>query len=222
LRPGGSRLRWLRLRILFGRFTEPPSLRAIVLNVAPAVAARTLRDEALEPVPGSRNRQFRLAQTPVLPDSLVVEVDEGAAPVPLAADGEAAAPPPVRRWTRVDSLADAGPDDRVYVLDAASGVLQFGDGVNGAAVPDGFRNVRALVYKVGGGASGAVEADTITTQLSSAPFVTGVTNPQRASGGMDQEAPASTYRRGPQEIRARNRAVAPADYALMALRAPGA
>jgi hypothetical protein len=39
---------------------------------------------------------------------------------------------------------------------------------------------------------------------------------------MDQEALASTYLRGPQEIRARNRAVAPSDYELMALRAPGA
>jgi predicted phage baseplate assembly protein len=222
IRSGGSRLRWLRLRILYGRYPEPPSLRSILLNVAPAIAARTIRDEALEPVPGTGNRQFRLAQAPVLPGSLIVEVDEGAAPAPLAAAGETAAPAPVLRWKRVDSLADASPDARVYVLDPATGILQFGDGVNGAAVPSGFRNVRALVYQVGGGAAGAVEAGAISTQLSSAPFVTGVSNPQRASGGADQEAPAATYRRGPQEIRARNRAVAVADYALMAQRAQGA
>jgi predicted phage baseplate assembly protein len=114
------------------------------------------------------------------------------------------------------------PESRVYVLDPATGVLQFGDGVHGAAVPQGFRNVRALVYQVGGGEAGAVEADTITTQISSAPFVTGATNPLRASGGMDAEPPAAAYRRGPQEIRARNRAVAVADYALLARRAPGA
>jgi len=94
--------------------------------------------------------------------------------------------------------------------------------VHGAAVPDGFRNVRALSYQVGGGAAGAVDAETITTQLSSAPFVTGVTNPLPASGGMDEESVTAARRRGPQEIRARNRAVAVADYALMALRAPGA
>jgi predicted phage baseplate assembly protein len=219
----GPPLRWLRFSILYGRYAEPPSLRAILINVAPAVAARTIRDEALEPVPGSGGGQFRLSQTPVLPRSLIVEVDEGAAPAPLVPEAEApAVTPPVRRWSEVESLADAGPDDRVYVLDPATGVLQFGDGVHGAAVPDGFRNVRALVYQVGGGAVGAVDADTITTQLSSAPFVTGVTNPLRATGGMDAEPAALTRRRGPQEIRARNRAVAVADYELMAVRAPGA
>jgi predicted phage baseplate assembly protein len=128
----------------------------------------------------------------------------------------------VRRWRAVPSLADAGPEDRVYVLDPASGIVSFGDGVDGAAVPEGFRNVVALEYRVGGGAAGAVGADVVTTQLSSAPFVTGVTNPLPASGGMDVESAAAITRRGPQEIRARNRAVAVADYALMALRAPGA
>ena len=66
----------------------------------------------------------------------------------------------------MDEPGRRGPrGSRVYVLDPATGVLQFGDGVHGAAVPDGFRNVRALVYQVGGGAAGAVEAETITTQI---------------------------------------------------------
>jgi len=216
-------LRWLRFSILYGRYAEPPSLRAILINVAPAIAARTIRDEALEPVPGTDGRQYRLSQTPVLPRSLIVEVDEGAAPAPLLPEGETPTmTPPVMRWTAVESLADAGPDQRVFVLDPATGVLQFGDGVHGAAVPEGFRNVRALIYQIGGGAVGAVQAETIATPLSSAPFVTGVTNPLRATGGMDAEPLALTRRRGPQEIRARNRAVAVADYELMALRAPGA
>jgi baseplate J-like protein len=222
-RPDGPPRRWLRLSILYGRYPEPPSLRTILLNVVPAVAARTIRDEALEPLPGSGHRQFRVSQTPVLPGSLVVEVDEGAAPAPRSAEADdTAGGPRALRWSAVDSLADAGPEDRVYVLDPASGVVMFGDGVNGAAVPDGFRNVRAVVYQVGGGAAGAVGADVVTTPLSSAPFVTGVTNPLRASGGMDAEPSAATRRRGPQEIRARNRAVTVADYALMALRAPAA
>ena len=57
-----------------------PSLRAILLNVAPAIAARTIRDEALELVPDTAGRQYRVAQAPVLPRSLCVEVDEGSAP----------------------------------------------------------------------------------------------------------------------------------------------
>jgi predicted phage baseplate assembly protein len=221
-RRSGPPLRWLRMGILYGRYAEPPSLRAIWLNVVPAIAARTIRDEALDAVPRVAGR-YQLSKTPVLASTLVVEVDEGAAPAPLLTDGEASTiTPPVMRWSAVASLADAGPEDRVFVLDPATGVLQFGDGVHGAAVPDGFRNVRALVYQVGGGAAGAVDAGRISTPMSSAPFVTGVSNPLPASGGMDAETIARTRRRGPQEIRARNRAVAVADYDLMALRAPGA
>lgn len=221
-RRAGPPLRWLRMSILYGRYDEPPSLRAIWPNVVPAIAARTIRDEALDPVPRVAG-QYQLANTPVIASSLIVEVDEGAAPAPLLTDGEASTmTPPVMRWTAASSLADAGPEDRVYVLDPATGVLQFGDGVHGAAVPDGFRNVRALVYQVGGGAAGAVDGGAISTPMSSAPFVTGVSNPLPASGGMDAEPVSRTRSRGPQEIRARNRAVAVADYDLMALRAPGA
>lgn len=219
----GPDLHWLRLGILFGRYPEPPSLRALYVNVVPAIAARTIRDEALEQVPNSNGSRYQLSQTPVIPASLIIEIDEGSANAPLPTEGEAPTmTPPVMRWSRVESLADSSPVDRVYTLDAATGVLQFGDGVHGAAVPEGFLNVRALVYQVGGGAMGAVDAGTITTQLSSAPNVTGVTNPLRATGGMDIEPAALTRRRGPQEIRARNRAVAVADYELMAVRAPGA
>src|SRR5262249_18326320 len=49
---GTASLRWLRLKILYGRYPAPPSLRMILLNVVPALAARTIRDEALEPVLG--------------------------------------------------------------------------------------------------------------------------------------------------------------------------
>jgi hypothetical protein len=34
-------------------------------------------------------------------------------------------------WRRVDTLAEAGADDPVYVFDQATGTLTFGDGVHG-------------------------------------------------------------------------------------------
>jgi predicted phage baseplate assembly protein len=127
-----------------------------------------------------------------------------------------------RRWKQVDDLLDHGSDDEVYTLDAESGIVTFGDGISGKALPQGFRHVRAARYRVGGGAAGAVAADEITTMLSSAAFVSAVTNPMPASGGMDRESEKNAIRRGPQEFRARGRAVTVADYALMALRTPGA
>src|SRR5205823_4995957 len=49
-----------------------------------------------------------------------------------------------------------------------------------------------------------------------------VKNPLASTGGVDEEGRDATIRRGPQEIRARNRAVTVADYALMALKTAGA
>lgn len=61
-------------------------------------------------------------------------------PIALPADATPASGPiaePVLtvggvRWTRVDSLATAGPADRVYEVGQAEGTITFGDGVHGA------------------------------------------------------------------------------------------
>jgi len=231
--PGDPDLRWLRLRIAFGQYSKPPELSSIRLNMVRALAARTIFNEVLLPVPNSRNRRMRLSQTPVLPDTLIIEIDDGgftisnepeanAPPINNDADQPVAGTSKTRRWRQVDDLAQFGPEDEVYVLDSLSGIVTFGDGVRGAQVPQGFRNVRAARYSVGGGKSGAVEAEAISTLLSSAPFVAKVTNPWPATGGTDREERAQSMLRGPQEIRARSRAVTVADYALLAKSVTGA
>lgn len=233
---GTKLLRWLRLQIVFGSFAESPVLASIKLNMVRAIAARTIFNEALEPLPRSRNRQMRLSQKPVLPDSVIIEVEEGGFAItsepevnaPTASDEIAdSAPdaekrPNTKRWRQVDDLAPYGPDAEVYVLDPLEGIVTFGDGVHGAEVPQGFRNVRAVRYRAGGGKAGAVAAEAVSTLLSSIPFVTKVTNPWPATGGADRESQQRAMRRGPQEIRARNRAVTVADYALLARRSAGA
>lgn len=54
-------------------------------------------------------------------------------------------------WQHVESLADAGPDERVFSLDAVSGEVQFGDGVNGAAPPAGPATIQATYETASGG-----------------------------------------------------------------------
>jgi predicted phage baseplate assembly protein len=226
-------LRWLRLRLVQARFERDPALAGVRLNVVSVVAARTIRNEILEPVPGNRgpNASYRVSQSPVLAASAAIEVDEGGIeaaprfaelPNPLETNAQPEITGTAVRWREVSDLALAGPDDRVFVFDAATGTVTFGDGVNGRALPEGFRHVRALRYQVGGGRGGAVDAEKIGTLLSSAPFVTGASNHRRATGGTDEEGRAAVMRRGPQEIRTRKRAVTVADYALMAARADGA
>ncbi len=213
-------LRWLRVRLLNGQYPIAPRFEAIHLNAAPALAAVSIRNEVLEPVKDGDGRIFRLARTPVLADSLVIEVDES----PLENDpfGVAEGSEQAVKWTRIGDLGLAGPNDRVYDLDPAAGIVRFGDGVNGAAIPRGFRHVRARIYRAGGGRRGAVEAEAIDSLARSLPFLQSAVNPKPATGGVDPEPYAATLQRGPETIRARGRAVTAADYALLAKRAPGA
>ena len=231
---GDGQLRWLRLEIVSGTYQEDPVLASIRPNMVRAIAARTIFNEALEPIPRSRNRQMSLSQKPIIADSLIIEVDEGGfdvsnePEVDLSAsqdelsNDESGKKSKTKRWRQVDDLGTYGPEDEVYVLDPIEGIVTFGDGVHGAPIPQGFRNVRAARYRVGGGRGGAVQAEAISTLLSSVQFVTKVTNPWPATGGRNRESREQAMWRGPQEIRARSRAVTIADYALLARQAQGA
>ena len=207
-------LRWLRLQLVAGGFASPPALAFIELNAVTALAARTVRGEVLDYVPDSDGRRMRVTQTPVLPGSLQLTVDEGA--IGAAADAGA------RPWREVIDLDACGPDERVFELDEVSGELQFGDGVHGMLLPRGSRHVVAQRYQVASGDAGAVAANQVTSLMSSVPFVTKVTNALPASGGHDAMSIPETSRLGPQHLRARGRAVTVADYALEAFAAPGA
>lgn len=219
-RPGPA-LRWLRLQVAHGSFATPPTVSGLRLNMVGAIAARTILDEPLEPIQDpsttTARRRMSLSQTPILAGSVVITVDDDPGTDLFGTTAEAST-----SWQEVESLAGFGPDDRVFVVDYATGEVTFGDGVNGAAVPPGFRNVRAERYRVGGGTAGAVRAGAVSSVVTALPFVTGVTNPFPATGGTDPEPDADAMRRGVGELRSRGRAVAPADYGLLATRAPGA
>ncbi len=231
---GDAPLRWLRLQIVSGTFPESPVLASLRPNMVRAIAARMIFNEVLQPIPRSRNRQMSLSQKPILADSLIIEVDDGGfdtsnepeidlstSPDGLT-NGASGMKNKTRRWRQVDDLGAYGPEDEVYVLDPLEGIVTFGDGAHGTPVPQGFRNVRAVRYRVGGGGGGAVQAEAISTLLSSVQFITKVTNPWPATGGRNRESSQQAMRRGPQEIRARSRAVTIADYDLLARQAQGA
>ncbi len=214
-------LRWLRLKVVFGEFTDAPALAFVRLNLAGAVAARTVRNEVLEYIPDSDGRRLRLSQKPVLAGSLQLTVNEGEINSTAQIISDETAGGPVQ-WQEVEDLDAYGADERVFELDAVNGELQFGDGTHGANLPRGFRHVIAERYQVATGRAGAVDAEQITSQVSSAPFLVGVSNPLPASGGRDEESLELTLLRGPEQIRARHRAVTTADYEMMALQVNGA
>ncbi len=180
-------------------------------------AVRTIRDEILEPIDNAASNRMQLKHKSVVPKRLVIEVEES-----ILSDDEEAEQSSVKQWREVDELASSGPTDQVFTLDSKTGMVTFGDGKHGAKVPPGFRNVRAVSYAVGSGAESAVGRDEIKTLLNSAPFLTGVTNPLPANGGVSSENQLNAIRRGPETIRTLNRSVTVADYAVMATFASGA
>jgi predicted phage baseplate assembly protein len=220
--PAGIRreqpLRWLRARLIDGSYARGPRIAGLFVNGALATAGRTVYGENLVAEPGSERRRFPLSQRPVIANSLRIAVEEGPAD-DVAADEEGRR---FRDWLEVADLAGEQADARVFALDPIAGVVSFGDDVHGRSVPDGFGNVRAIRYTVGGSANEHVAAKTITTLIGTIAGVTSATNPFAASGGTDPERQALALRRGPEEIRARNRAVTAADYALYACQVKGA
>jgi predicted phage baseplate assembly protein len=208
--PGKDARRWLRLRIVAGAFATVPWLELAAINVVRATAARTIRGEVLEAAKDAGGRRWRVSQIPVLPGSLTITVDEG------GIGGT------TTTWHEVADVAQAASDARVFVLDPGTGEVTFGDGLHGAIPPPGFRHIVAQRYQTGGGVVGHVDAGQITKLLKSHPFVTAASNPLPAAGGADEEPREKILLRGPQQLRARERAVTLADYELLALRAPGA
>jgi predicted phage baseplate assembly protein len=203
--PGAPR-RWVRVRLVSGRFGFAPQLDFVRLNGVYASAGRTVRDEVLSPLLHTDGRRFRLSQQPVADGSLVLEVALGDSLEPFVPTGV---------------LEDAGPDDRVFTFDAASGELQFGDGVTGHELPAGAV-VTARQYRVLPTVPTAMPAHQVKSLVDAPASVTAVDNPKLAEGGDPRETAAATAQRGPELIRTKGRGVLSADYELLALRSEGA
>ena len=110
-----------------GGFARPPRLLRIEPNVIPIEQGRTILSEphkaSGEPdlsftldVPGLR---FVAGQNPI-----TLEVDE---------------PTGLKTWSLCDRLSEHGPDEDVYELDAGTGQVTFGNGINGRIPPPARR-----------------------------------------------------------------------------------
>lgn len=120
------------------------------------------------------------------------------------------------RWHEVDSLYDSKANSRHYTKDIVTGKVTFGDGIRGMVPPKGDRNVVCSHYRVGGGESGNVPPDSITSLLQSISYVEKVTNLYAASGGSDLESIEEAKMRGPHSLKAKGRAVTAEDFEWLA------
>ena len=208
--PEPKSLYWIRGRVERSQYENPPKLLAIRTNTVAVQQAETVRDEVLGGSSGRRDQVFRVANAPVLHDSLQLEVDEGKG-------GEV--------WKRVDDFFGSSPTDMHYVLDRTTGDIRFGDGRNGsipvanAANPDG--NIVAREYRFGGGKKGNVAPRAIKTLTTS---VSGIDDSQvfnllAAHGGREEETLDEAKQRAPRLIKSRCRAVTAEDFEQLAMEA---
>ncbi|HWO26260.1 MAG TPA: putative baseplate assembly protein [Kofleriaceae bacterium] len=118
-------------------------------------------------------------------------------------------------WHEADSLAGLGPRDRSFVTatdDAGATRLTFGNGLQGARLPTGVQNVKAI-YRSGIGAGGNVKAEQVSLLQTRPLGVTAVINPLRASGGADKEPRDLARENAPLSVMPLDRLVSVADYA---------
>ncbi|MBI1277553.1 MAG: putative baseplate assembly protein [Anaerolineaceae bacterium] len=214
---------WLRIRWENGNYSPSmPLISRILTNTTWATQATSSRNEVLGSSNGEKDQRFVSAHTPILIGQRleVLEVDRPST-VELeelqAAEGENILMELDDhggywvRWHQVTDFYASGADDRVYTLDAQTGVVLFGDGQRGRIPTSGRNNIR-LSYSYGGGSHGNRPAGAITELKTAVPYVASVSNYQSAEGGADADTLDDLRQRGPTIIRHRQRAVVAEDF----------
>ena len=220
----GRRLHWLRCRIADTTLTTrqpaayqhaPEIFRITAAPIGALLAAEHSSVEIAEPLGASNGdpgEAFTLRYAPVL-GLAAGETLEVQTP-----DGE------WQPWEEVESFADSGAEDRHFTIDLVHGQIRLGPEIHhpngnaaahGAAAPKGAA-VRMSRYRHGGGRTGNLPADSLTTLRSAIPGVASVTNPRPTRGGVDTQTIEAARSRAPLEIRTRHRAVTAQDYEFLA------
>lgn len=206
---------WIRVRVAAGAYPsgQVPEIDLIRPNVVMARNAATVRDEILGESNGHPDQAFLLRRTPVLPDSLVVEVEERTG---------------TESWTRVDDFLASTRDDPHYVLNHVTGEVRFGGmrprlpeaGLRGR-IPEAGATIVARAYRFGGGTAGNVPANLVNTVLTPLQGVESVTNERPSVGGADEQPVEELMEEAPRRLRSQDRAVTPDDFTALAEQAGG-
>lgn len=183
---------------------ERESVR-INANVAPATHGESVSETVGSGNAATTNQSFQLRQAPLTQVSAATPSGR-ASTLELRVND--------LLWREVPSLYGQPATDPVYTLatdDAGRTRIVFGDGIEGARLPSGQDNLRAR-YRKGVGLSGNVDAGKLGNLLSRPHGVSGVVNPQAASGGQDAEGLESARENAPLTVLTLERAVSVQDY----------
>jgi hypothetical protein len=176
------------------------------VNAARVRQAIPVFNELLGTANGEPDQTYVLANTPVIEDSVLLEVQD----ISLA----------WRLWLQTDDLLSAGEADEVFTVDYESGQIRFGDGHRGERPPSGSR-IRAS-YQYGGGTQGNVAIGAVKT-TSDVRLQGGfkIDNPIATWGGDTGETVEEGERNIPLYLRHRDRLVIKQDFIDVTRRTPG-
>jgi hypothetical protein len=183
-------------------------------NVAAATAGSPVTELLGSGSAATPNQQFQLKQSPLTYISAPTQTGSLSS-LTVTANGA--------KWTGVASLYEQASTAQVYTtLNLPGGITQviFGDGVEGATLPTGTNNIQAS-YRVGIGSAGNVAVGAITTLVDRPVGVSGVFNPQAATGGQDPQSVDDIRTNAPLSVLTLGRAVSLADYQNFAGTYPG-
>jgi hypothetical protein len=174
-------------------------------NVALATAGTTVTEIMGNGSAATPNQSFALRQSP-LTYVQAVTPNGRQSTLQVRASGVA--------WSEIPTLYEQPASAQVFTIqnqsDGTSDVL-FGDGDEGATLPTGQNNLIAT-YRIGSGSAGNVAAGAVTTLMQRPLGVSGVTNPEGATGGADPQSVDSVRANAPQTVLTLGRAVSIADY----------
>jgi predicted phage baseplate assembly protein len=202
-------LYYLRCRLLRGAYDQAPCIRGVHINT---VMAEHAADQSTVVTHGPA---FGWAG-----DSFSLPV---ASPVPGRTRLEVTFPFGTREhWLEVPDWDRSGPFDSHYVVQRDTGVVSFGDGRIGRALPaDALVEAR---YAVGAGATGNLPAGTLRHLLQTEPALPAtleVSQPVDAWGGAEPEALEHAEGRAARGLPQSRCAVTLQDYERLARQAPG-
>jgi Baseplate J-like protein len=177
---------------------------------------------------GLPNQQFPIAQTGVVPGTLLLQTST--APGDPNPKNPGYTPSIWQDWIPVDNFDAAGPGDYQFVYDSVNNVVLFGDGVNGATPPAcGSRNVRWIEMQLTQGSQGNIAATTTTSTAFTSPAPSGSSSSQNitwssvgaATGGADPETLAAAELRARRDLNTPYRLVTISDFEYVAINTPG-
>ncbi|HEU0013462.1 MAG TPA: putative baseplate assembly protein [Longimicrobium sp.] len=223
---------WMRVTVERGGWRHAPRLERVLLNTVWAEHATLVAGEVLGSGTGKPGLRLRTVHAPVLPGERIEVREPGLSPAEREALEREGGPGAVAvsggergqeevwvRWTPVVDFHGSGPASRHYVVDRLTGEVRFGDGVHGRAAPPGRANLRAALYRTGGGPEGNRPTGNLAQLRTPVPYVDRVANPEPAAGGAAAEPLDQVRDRGPRTLRHRDRAVTLSDLEDLALEA---